>query len=52
MPQRAVLVMVYARRRDPVGAEVLDHVGELEYVDLRFGNRVFYKLKGQEAVGQ
>jgi hypothetical protein len=23
---------------------------DLEYVDLRFGNRVFYKLKGQEAV--
>ncbi len=26
--------------------------GELEYVDLRFGNRVYYKLKGQEAVAQ
>ncbi len=36
-----------------LGSEALrDHVGELEYVDLRFGNRVFYKLKGQEAVGQ
>lgn len=29
-----------------------DNLSNLEYVDLRFGNRVFYKLKGQEAVGQ
>ena len=29
-----------------------DNLANLEYVDLRFGNRVFYKLKGQEAVGQ
>lgn len=36
-----------------LGSEALrDHVAELEYIDLRFGNRVFYKLKGQEAVGQ
>ncbi len=25
--------------------------GELEYIDLRFGNRVYYKLKGQAEVG-
>jgi cell division septal protein FtsQ len=29
-----------------------DHLADIEYVDLRFGNRVFYKLKGQEAVGE
>jgi hypothetical protein len=28
------------------------HLADIEYVDLRFGNRVFYKLKGQEAVGE
>ncbi len=28
------------------------HETDIEYVDLRFGNRVFYKLKGQEAVGE
>lgn len=31
-------------------SETLQDKTELEYVDLRFGNRVFYKLKGQEAV--
>lgn len=28
-----------------------DKRAELEYIDLRFGNKVYYKLKGQEAVG-
>jgi len=27
-----------------------DHVADLEYIDLRFGNRVYYKLKGEEQV--
>lgn len=36
-----------------LGSDTLKgHEAELEYVDLRFGNRVFYKLKGQEAVGE
>ncbi len=28
-----------------------DKAADLEYVDLRFGNKVYYKLKGQVAVG-
>lgn len=35
-----------------ISAPLKDHLTDLEYIDLRFGNRVFYKLKGQEAVGQ
>lgn len=32
-----------------LGSEALrDRRGELEYIDLRFGNRVYYKLKGEE----
>ncbi len=35
-----------------LGSEALEgKVGELEYVDLRFGNRVYYKLKGEAEVG-
>lgn len=29
-----------------------DHLSDLEYVDLRFGQRVFYKLKGEDAAAQ
>ncbi len=36
-----------------LGSDALkDHLADLEYVDLRFGDRVFYKLKGEEAVAQ
>lgn len=28
------------------------HESDIEYIDLRFGNRIFYKLQGQEAVGE
>lgn len=36
-----------------LGSDALkDHLADLEYVDLRFGQRVFYKLKGENAVAQ
>jgi len=32
--------------------ELKDHIADVEYIDLRFGQRVFYKLKGQDIVAQ
>lgn len=29
-----------------------ERLTDLEYIDLRFGNRIFYKLKGEDVVGQ
>ena len=29
-----------------------ERLADLEYIDLRFGNRIFYKLKGEDVVGQ
>lgn len=31
-------------------APIRDNENKLEYIDMRFGNRVYYKMKGQEAV--
>lgn len=29
-----------------------ERLADLEYIDLRFGNRIFYKLRGEDVVGQ